>query len=119
VEVRVDALPRLGEIIDLAVGSGATMVSGVRFDLQDRTGAEGEALRLAVADARRRAAAAASGADMKVVGIVRIEEHRSSVTPPPRPLIGMRAEMAQERITPVAPGELEIRSAVTLTAAIR
>jgi uncharacterized protein YggE len=119
VEVRVDALPRLGEIIDAAVGSGATTVSAVRFDLQDRTAAEREALRLAVADARERANAAASGAGLRVERIVRIEEHRIPSTPPPRPMVAMRAEMAQEPSTPIAPGELEIRAAVTLTAAVR
>ena len=118
-DVRVDALPKLGEIIDLAVGSGATMVSGVRFDLKDRKAVEREALRMAVADARGRAEALAAGADMKVAGIVRIEEQGAAVMPPPRPVMAMRAEMAQQQTTPVAPGELEIRAAVTLTAALR
>ena len=118
-DVRVDALPKLGEIIDLAVGSGATTISGVRFDLKDRSAIEREALRLAVADARRRAEAAAAGADMKVAGIIRIEEHAATVMPPPRPVMAMRAEAAQQPTTPVAPGELEIRASVTVTSAIR
>ncbi|MGH8638412.1 MAG: SIMPL domain-containing protein, partial [Burkholderiales bacterium] len=54
VEVRVDELSRVGELLDLAVTSGATSVGGVRFDLKDRDGAEREALRLAVDDARKR-----------------------------------------------------------------
>src|SRR5262249_54865956 len=36
VEVRVDDVARAGEVLDAAVGSGATNVSGVRFDLKDR-----------------------------------------------------------------------------------
>jgi uncharacterized protein YggE len=56
---------------------------------------------------------------MKVAGIVRIEEQGAAVMPPPRPVMAMRAEMAQQQTTPVAPGELEIRAAVTLTAALR
>ena len=118
-DVRVDTLPKLGEIIDLAVGSGATMISGIRFDLKDRSAVEREALRIAVADARRRADAAAEGANMKVVGIIRIEEQAATVMPPPRPMMAMRAEMAQEKTTPVAPGELEIRASVTVTSALR
>ena len=117
-DVRVDALPKLGEIIDLAVGSGATTISGVRFDLKDRSAIEREALRLAVADARRRAEAAAEGADMKVAGIIRIEEHTATVMPP-RPVMAMRAEAAQQPTTPVAPGELEVRASVTVTSALR
>ena len=118
-DVRVDALPKLGEIIDLAVGSGATTISGIRFDLKDRSAVEREALRMAVADARRRADAAAEGANMKVTGIIRIEEQAATVMPPPRPTMAMRAEMVQVETTPVAPGELEIRATVTLTSALR
>lgn len=118
-QVRVDDLPRLGEILDASVGSGATAVSGVRFDLRDRTAAEREALKLAVADARARAEAAVSGAGLRVDRVLRIEEQRSGPMPPPRPVImAMRAEAA-EPATPIAPGELEIRAQVTLTAAIR
>ena len=117
-DVRVDALPKLGELIDLAVGSGATRISGIRFDLKDRSAVEREALRLAVADARGRAEAAAAGADMKLGAILRIEE-QSAVVAPPRPMMAMRAEAAQQATTPVAPGELEIRASVTVTSALR
>lgn len=120
VDVRVDDLARLGEIMDASVASGATSIAGVRFDLRDRTAAERDALKQAVADARARADAAASGAGMRVDRILRIEEQRMGQVPPPRPLVmtAMRAEAA-EPTTPIAPGELEIRSQVTLTAAIK
>jgi hypothetical protein len=120
IEVRVDEMPRVGEVLDAAVGSGATTVRGVRFDLEDRDGAEREALTRAVADARARADAAASGAGVKIDRVVRIEEQRASL-PEPRPM--MRTMMAQEGMAaaepPIAPGEMEIRITVTLTAAIR
>src|SRR5688572_14870781 len=61
VEVRVDAIDRVGEVLEISVGSGATAVGGIRFDLKDRTRLEREALRLAVADARAKAEAAAAG----------------------------------------------------------
>ena len=51
VEVRVDTVDRVGELLEIAVGSGATTVGGIRFDLKDRAKLEREALRLAVADA--------------------------------------------------------------------
>src|SRR5919112_834762 len=47
VQVRVDTLAKTGDVIGAAVGSGATNVSGVRFDLKDRDAAERQALRLA------------------------------------------------------------------------
>jgi uncharacterized protein len=49
VEVRLDDIERVGEVIDVAVGSGATSVSGVRFDLKNRDEIEREALQRAVA----------------------------------------------------------------------
>ena len=120
VEVRVDELPRVGEIVDMAVTAGATSVSGVRFDLKDKEPAEREALRLAVEDARRRAEAAAAGAGMKVERVIRIEEQRVVVTPPRPVAMAMRAEASQAAgAPPVEAGELELRGAVTLTATIR
>jgi hypothetical protein len=119
VEVRVDDLPKLGEVLDVAVGAGATSVSGIRFDLKDRSSAEQTALQRAVADARAQADTAAQAAGMKVERVVRIEVHRDTSMPPPRPMMTMRAEMAMNAEPPMAPGELEIKATVTLTAAIR
>ena len=121
-DVRVDELSRVGELLDLAVTSGATSVGRVRFDLKDRDGAEREALRLAVEDARRRADAAATGAGMKVERVLRIEEQRARIIPPPMPMM-MEARVGgvgdAAAPPPIAPGELEVRASVTLTAAIR
>jgi uncharacterized protein YggE len=121
VELRVDEIAKVGELLDVAVGSGATSVGNVRFDLKDRAGAEREALRQAVADARRRADAAASGVGMTVDRVVRIEEQRARIVPPPMPYATMesRAAAAADAAPPVAPGELEIRASATVVAAIR
>ena len=119
IEVRVDDVARVGEVLEAAVGSGATSVGGVRFDLKDRERAEREALRRAVADARGRAEAAASGADLRVSGILRIDEQRAFV-PEPRPVMMRQAmEMSAAEAPPIAPGEIEVRVTVTLTASIK
>jgi uncharacterized protein YggE len=118
VEVRVDDITRVGEILDAAVGSGATSVSGVRFDLKDRAAADREALRRAVADARGRADAAAAGANLHVDRVVRIEEQRAPVQEP-RPMMMRQAAMTMEAAPPITPGELEVRAVVTMTASIR
>ena len=104
IEVRVDDLPKLGDILDLAVGAGATSVAGVRFDLKDRTGAEREALQKrgrgrAGAGRRRR-----RGRGVKVERIVRIEEQRATVMPPPRPMAMRNMAMAETAPTPVVAG---------------
>ncbi len=120
VQVKVDDLPKLGDIIGAAVATGATNVSGIRFDLQARDASEREALRLAVADARRRAEAAAEGAGSHVERVLRVEEQREFVQPQPRPMMmSARAEAAPVATVPIEAGEIEIRARVSLTAAIR
>ena len=119
VEVRVDDLDRLGAVLDAAGSSGATSMSGLRFDLRNRSAVEREALRLAVQDAMGRASAIAAGANATIGRIVKIDEQRDLQGP--RPMMAMRADtMAmQEASTPINPGEIEIEARVTLTVAIR
>ena len=119
IEVRVDAIDRVGTIIDLAVTSGATGIGGIQFDVKDRVNLEREALKRAVADARARADAAAAGAGRSIDRVLRIEESRGGGVMPPVPMMrmAMAAEAAPE--TPVAAGRIEIRASVTLTAALR
>lgn len=119
VEVRVDTLAKTGDIIAAAVATGATNVSGVRFDVKDRSSLEREALRMAVRDARGRADAAASGAGVAIDRVMRIEEQRDMPDlPRPMAMMASRAEMAQTAV-PVEAGQIEVRSRVVLTAAIR
>ncbi len=119
VEVRLDDIGRAGDVLDAAVGSGATSVSGIRFDVKDRDGAEREALRLAVADARARANAAAAGAGLRVERVVRIEEQRVMI-PEPRPMSMTRTlAMQADAAPPISPGELDVRATVTMTSAVK
>jgi hypothetical protein len=118
-ELRVDAVERAGEIIDLAVQAGTTSVSGVRFDLKDRSAAEREALRLAVMDARARADAAASGAGRTVDRILKIEDLRQGAGPIPRPMMMNRAVADAPADTPLEPGTIEIHAQVALTVSIK
>jgi len=119
IEVRLDAIERTGEILDVVVQAGATAVTDVRFDLADRAGAEREALRLAVIDARARAEAAAAGAGLTVDRVLRIDDSRQSFQPP-RPMIAMAREAADMQVTtPIEAGDVEVRSQVTLTVAIK
>jgi uncharacterized protein len=119
IEVRVDDVARTGEIVDAVVQSGATTVSGIRFDLQDRDGAEREALRLAVADARARADAAAAGAGRTIDRVLKIEDSRDGIIAPPRPIMTMARAAESVAQTPVEPGTIEIHARVTLTASMR
>ena len=121
VEVRVDSLAKLGDILAAAVGTGATNVSGVRFDLKDRAAAERQALTAAVHDARARADAIAAGAGVQIERILRIEEDRQPTVVRPMGFTPMRAMAAPQAPPPVPieSGEMDIEAHVTLTAAIR
>ncbi|MGE0462667.1 MAG: SIMPL domain-containing protein [Vicinamibacterales bacterium] len=119
IEVRVDDLGRLGEVMDASVGSGATSVHGLRFDLKQRNASEREALTLAVADAMLRAEAAASGAKRTVDRVVRIAEGAPISIVRPEAAAFRVAAADQPAPTPVAEGEIEIRAQVTVTAVIK
>jgi hypothetical protein len=118
-EVRVDDLGLLGELISKAVDAGSASVSGIQFDVKARDQLERDALKKAVEDARARADAAAAGAGTSVAGVIKVEEQRQFEGP--RPRMFAKAEMAAAApiATPVAEGEVEIKSTVTFTAALK
>ena len=117
IEVRVDDFAKLGDVLDAAVGSGATNLHGLRFDVKRRAALEREALQMAVANAMGRAEALAAGAKRSIDRVLRIEE--SSVSRGGEmPVMAMRMK-ADDAGTPVAAGELEIRAQVRLTAALK
>jgi uncharacterized protein YggE len=116
-EVRVDRVERLGEVLDVAVQAGATSVGDVRFDLRNRSEAEREALKLAVADARSRADALAAGLGRTVDRVVKIEDNVQPALP--RPVMMTAAQRGVAVETPVEPGTIEIRAHVTLTATFK
>ncbi len=119
VEVRVDEFAKLGELLDVAVGAGATSIGGIRFDVKDRAETEQTALQRAIADARSQADTAAKAAGLKVERIIRIEVNREAGAPPPRPMMATREAGFAGAAPPISPGELEIRVSVTMTAVIR
>ena len=121
IEVRVDAVDRVGEYLEIAAGSGATSLGGIRFDLKDRARLEREALRLAVADARAKADAAAAGAGRNIDRVVRIDEAPMYGGPIPMPRLAMReaAQADAAAAPPISAGQTEIRANVTLTAVLK
>ena len=120
VQVRVDTLAKSGDVIAAAVATGATNVSGVRFDLKNRDAVEREALTAAVRDARRRADATATGAGVQIERVIRSEEQRD-MSDGPRPMPMGLAMMKTEgaAAVPIEAGEIEVRSRVTMTVAIK
>lgn len=118
IDVRLDAIDRVGEIVDAVVAAGATSVSEVRFDVKNRAVLEREALKLAVQDARARADALALGAGKTIDRMLRIEEEGVQ-TPGPMPVRAMAMKEAMAAETPVAAGQMEFRARVTVTATLK
>lgn len=117
VEVRVDDLAKLGDVLDAAVTSGATMIHGLRFDVKDRERLVSAALQAAVKNAMSRAQAIAQGSGRAVDRVVKIEEVSADSAVPMMRQYAMAARA--DASTPVAPGELEIRAQVRLTATLK
>jgi uncharacterized protein YggE len=120
IEVRVDALDRVGEMLEIAAGAGATALGGIRFDLKEQAKLEREALRLAVLDARAKADAAAAGAGRSIDRILKVEEQGVEVPPMPVRMMRQTAQAAAVDSTPpIAAGQMEIRARATVTVALK
>ena len=120
-EVRVNQMDRAGELIDVAVQSGATSVGNVQFDLKDTAPVVKEALQKAVADARGRAEAIAGAAGRSIERVISIRESGAAV-PIPRRMQRMSAPMeaaAAPSPPPMEPGELQIEANITLTVKLK
>jgi uncharacterized protein len=120
IEVRIDDFAKVGDVLDAAVGSGATNVHGLRFDVKNRDAVEQQALRHAVASGMEKAQTIAAAAKRGVDRIIRIEEQFVG-DGGPRPMMerAVMSRMAADAPTPVEAGEIEIRAMVRVTVAIK
>jgi hypothetical protein len=117
VEVRVDSIDRVGEFLEMAAGSGATSLGGVRFDVKNRAQLQREALKLAVEDARGKAEAVAAAAGRGISRILQIAEQGAG-DDPPRPMFRTMAAAA-DAAPPVSVGQLEVTASVRVTALLK
>ena len=120
IEVRVDDFSKVGDVLDVAVGSGATNVHGLRFDVKNREAVEEQALQRAVASGMTKAQTIAGAAKRAVDRVIRIEEQFVG-DGGPRPMMerAVMSRMAADAPTPVEAGEIEIRAMVRVTVAIK
>ncbi|GGC15111.1 SIMPL domain-containing protein [Novosphingobium endophyticum] len=111
VMVRQRKLGDMGKVIDALVGAGANQVNGPNFMLSEPDAASDEARLEAMKKARSRADLYARAAGLRVVRIVTISES-GGYAPMPQ-MMRMEAMKASDS-TPVAPGELEMTTNVTV-----
>ncbi|MDM7915178.1 MAG: SIMPL domain-containing protein [Candidatus Eisenbacteria bacterium] len=113
--VRVDAIDRVGSVIDAGVREGANEIQGISFDKIDPAPARQEALRRAVAEARGKAQAMAEALGVRLGDLLQATESGSGPIQPYGTMLRMEASQAA---TQVQPGRIEIEGTVTLRYAI-
>ncbi len=118
VKVTIEDLDLVPGLVAEVVQQGANELGGIRYGLQNREAVEDEALRAAVARARRKAQLMAEALGARLGGVVRIAE--SGVhSPRPQPVMYARAEMAMDERQESNPGayaagEITVRATVTV-----
>lgn len=112
--VRVRELGRLGAILDAVAADGANTFQGLSFGLAEPGEVEDEALRRAVADARRKADLLAGEAGVSLGAVTSID--MGGGVSRPTGMAEMRS-MAADAV-PVAEGELTVTATVTVVFAI-
>jgi uncharacterized protein len=114
VEATIRDLGKLGDVVDGALGAGATNMDGPTFRVADPAPAEREARQRAMADARSRADVLAGAGGLAIEGVSDIVE--GGAMPPPSPFgKADRMMLAAEAATPVEAGALDVVVTVTVT----
>ncbi len=111
--VKVRNLDNVNNVIDMATGNGANQVSGISFDIEDKTKVENEARQKAVDQAKKKAEQAAKIAGFKLGRIINYSENQQGQGRPiPLSLVESKAAGAP---TQVEPGSSEVTINVTLS----
>lgn len=112
--IQTAQLDTVGEIIDVAIRSGANHINQVRFDLEDPHDLKMQALGAATKQARQKAEVLAESANESIKGLHSLEEGRTDYMP-----FRMREEMLDAPLaedaepTPIEPDEITVRASVT------
>jgi uncharacterized protein len=114
VSVTLRNLATTGELIDAALGAGASTLDSLDFRLDDPTPAAEEARAAAMTDARARATTIARAAGAKLGDVIAVVEGQPTSGPAPFPAARM-AMKAASTSTPVESGTQEITVALIVT----
>lgn len=109
--VTVRDLEQVGEVLDQAVAAGANQISGIQFDVADRTEAQSDARTAAVKDAQAKAQELADAAGVTLGPIQTISEYTSSG---PVPMFDMRAAAVAESSVPIESGQMALTIEVNI-----
>jgi uncharacterized protein YggE len=101
-----------GAILDKVVSAGANRISGISFDIADRQAAVDEALKAAIADARRKGALLADAAGVRLGRMMSITANENGGFQPVFARFDMRAAAAPP--VPVMPGEQTVSASASI-----
>ncbi len=104
VYVTVRDLTKVGDLLDTAVKAGANSISGIQFDVADKTNALSDARKAAVTNATEIANELATAAKVTLGPVQSINIYGSS----PMPVFDARAAAMESASVPVSPGQLNI-----------
>lgn len=113
--IKVRNLDNVNNVIDTATVNGANQISGISFDVDDKTKVESQARQKAVDEARKKAAEASKIAGFKLGRIINYSENFQG-SPRPMPLaVESLAKGVGGAPTQIEPGSSEVVVDVTLS----
>lgn len=113
--IKVKDIDKINNVIDAATQSGANEISGINFDIDDKTKAENEARQKAVSEAKLKAENAAKIAGFKLGRIINyFETTNSPIQPIPYRATGA-VDIMQNNKTQIEPGSSDVIITVTLS----
>jgi len=118
IQVTFRDLSKIGIVLDKVTKAGATDVGGVSFDLADRSRVEGDALALAVANARRKADLMAGAAGVTLGKIISVSEGQRNIAQPIPMMRAMAAGPMQDTSTTIVPQQIEVTADATIVYSI-
>ena len=111
ISVRLENLSIVGSVIDAGLKAGANQIEGVGFGLRNDLPSRQQALKQAVEEARSKAQTMADALRVNLVEVLEVSEGGVSILDRAEPIFAARAVAAE---TPVSPGQIEVRAAVTI-----
>ncbi|MEK6274414.1 MAG: SIMPL domain-containing protein [Actinomycetota bacterium] len=115
VSVKIHDLSKAGKVLDAASNAGANEVYGPTLTRSNQDSLEAEALRDAVGNARKKAAALADAAGVRLGSVTAITEGFSGG---PEPYFAQELRATADKAAPIEPGTQDVQASVTVTFAI-
>lgn len=115
--VRVRELAKIGEVLDALITAGVNQLGGLSFAVDEPEALYAQARQAAVADAMEQARMLTEAAGVSLGRVISISQN-SARQMPPQPQFARMAAMEAADAVPVATGEQELSTSVTITWAI-